>query len=165
MFQLVCGNIVALIGSILMVYAGSAKDRKKIIYIQTLQILAFTISTLILGGFTGTIVNLISIVRNILSYKDRLTNSIKVILILLCVTLSLIFNNLGLWGLLPLLSTIIYTCFMNVKNTIKLKLLIISTMFLWLIYDILIHSYTSAVFDFFTIIAHTVTIYQLSHEK
>lgn len=38
MTQLLCGNIVALLASILMVYSGSVKDTKKIIYIQTIQI-------------------------------------------------------------------------------------------------------------------------------
>lgn len=165
MTQLICGNFVALIGSILMVYSGSVKVRKKIIYIQTLQILAFAISDLILGGYTGTIVNLISLVRNYLCYKDKLARDNKIILILSCTIFSLLFNNLGLLGFLPLISTVVYTCFMDVKNTIKLKLLIIFTMVLWLIYDIFIHSYISAVFDFFSIIANTVTIYQLSHKK
>lgn len=163
--QLICGNIVALIASMLMVYSGSVKNRKKIIYIQTVQILAFTLSNLILGGFTGAIVNLISLVRNILCYKDNLTNDKKLILILLCITFSLLFNNLGFLGLLPLISTVVYTCFMDVKNTIKLKLLIIFTMVLWLIYDTFIRSYTSAVFDAFNIIANAVTIYQLAHNK
>lgn len=163
--QLICGNIVALIGSLLMLYVGTIKDRKKIIYIQTIQILAFTISTLILGGYTGTIVNLISIVRNILCYKDKLTKNNKILLILACTVFSLLFNNLGLLGLLPLISTIIYTIYMDVKTAIKLKLLIIFTVIFWLIYDILIKSYTSAAFDFFSILFHSVTVYQLIHKK
>lgn len=165
MTQLIYGNVVALIASLLMVYAGTIKDRKKIIYIQTLQISTFTLSALILGGYTGAIVNLISIARNILCYKDKLTNSMKAILILLSIIFSLLFNNLGFLGLLPLISTVIYTLFMDVKSAIKLKLLIVFTIMFWLIYDILIHSYTSAVFDFFTMIFHTITICQLSKKK
>jgi hypothetical protein len=163
--QIICGNIVALIASILMLVSGMVKDRKKIIYIQTLQILAFAISDLILGGYTGTIVNLISLVRNYLCYKDKLTNIKQIILIILSVVFSLLFNNLGFLGLLPLISTVVYTCFMNVKDTIKLKSLIIFTMVLWLIYDTFIKSYTSAIFDFFSIIANIVTIYQLYNNK
>lgn len=165
MIQLVCGNIVALIASILMVYSGSIKDNKKIIYIQTIQISLLTASTLILGGYTGAIVNLISIVRNILCYKDKLTNNIKIVLVLLCIPPSLMFNNLGFLGLLPLMSTIIFTCFMNVKSTIKLKYLLILTLSFWVIYDILIRSYTSAIFEFLAIIIHTVTICQLLRKK
>ena len=162
--QLILGNIVALIASILMLVSGIVKDRKKIIYIQTLQILAFAISDLILGGYTSTIVNLISLARNYWCYKDKLDNTKKTILIILSIVFSLLFNNLGFLGLLPLISTVVYTCFMSTKNTIKLKLLIIFTMILWLIYDIFIQSYISAIFDFFSIIANAVTIYQLTKE-
>ena len=165
MAQLICGNFIALLGSLLMVYLGSIKDTKKIIFIQTIQIFLFTLSTLILGGFSGAIVNAISVARNILCYKDKLTNTAKTILILLCIPPSLIFNNLGLLGLLPLVSTILYTCFMNVKSPIKLKYLLIITLSFWVIYDILIYSYASAIFEFFAIIAHIITLYQLSHKK
>ena len=165
MIQLICGNIVALIASILMLISGIVKDRKKIIYIQSLQIIAFAISDLILGGYTGTIINLISLIRNYLCYKDNLTNAKKTILIFFSIVFTLLFNNLGFLGLLPLISSVVYTCFMDVKNTVKLKLLIIFTMILWLIYDTIIHSYISAIFDFFTIIANVVTIYQLARKK
>lgn len=165
MAQIICGNIVALIGSILMVISGSLKNSKKIIYVQTIQILAFTISTLILGGYTGAIINLISIVRNILCYKDKLTKNMKILLIVPSIILSLLFNNLGFIGLFPLISLIVYTCFMSTKNTIRLKSIILFTVILWFAYDIFIRSYTSAIFDFFTIIASLITIYQLSHKK
>ena len=165
MVSIIIGNIIALIASILMVYSGMLKQKKKILYFQTVQIGMSVISNIVLGGITGAIINALSMIRNILCYKDKLTNTSKVILILLSITLSLLFNNLGFLGLLPLISTIVYTCFMNVKNTIKLKLLIIFTMIMWLIYDVLIRSYTSAVFDLFNILANTITIYQLSRNK
>ena len=161
MIQLISGNIVALIASILMVISGSLKDRKKIIYVQTLQIIAFTITDLILGGYTGAIINLISLVRNVLSYNDKLNNTAKIILIILSISLSLYFNNLGLIGLLPIISMVAFTLFMNTKDTIKLKALIIFTMVLWLIFDIYIKSYTSAIFDFISIIANIFTSIQL----
>ena len=165
MLQLITGNIIALIASILMVISGSIKDRKKIIYVQTIQILFFTISDIILGGYTGAIINLISLVRNILTYNDKLTNIAKAILITLSVSLSLYFNNLGFLGLLPIISMVTFTLFMNTKNTIKLKLLIAFTMVLWLIYDITIRSYTSSIFDFLSLIANIVTVYQLINKN
>lgn len=159
--QLILGNIVALIASILMVISGSLKDRKKIIYVQTLQIIAFTISDLILGGYTGAIINVISLIRNNLSYVDKLTTMPKIILITLSIVLSICFNNLGLVGMLPVISMVSFTLLMNIKDVIKFKLLIIFTMILWFTFDLCIRSYTSAIFDFFSIIANIFTAYQL----
>ena len=77
--------------------------------------------------------------------------------------LSLYFNNLSFIGLLPLLSTILYTTLMNVKDIKKFKYLTITTMLLWLIYDICIMNYVSALFDLLTIGSNSIAIYQLKN--
>ena len=106
--QIIIGNIIALIASIIMVYSGYLKQKKKILYAQTIQIGLSVLSNIVLGGITGAIINAISCVRNILCYKEKLNNKSKIILITLATILSLCFNNLGTIGLLPLISTITY---------------------------------------------------------
>ena len=162
MINIIVGNIIALIGSLFMVYSGIIKNKKKTIYVQTVQIVMSIISNIVLGGITGAIINTISCIRNILCYKDKLKIKEKAILIALSTTLSLCFNNLGLIGILPLISTITYTILMDIKDVTKYKLLVIFTMILWCIYDINIKSYSSAIFDFLNIITNSIAIYQLS---
>ena len=158
MNYLLIGNIIALIASLLMVYTGLIKKKKKIIYIQTIQIILLVISNIVLGGITGAIINAISCIRNILSYKDKLDTKAKILIILFASVLSITFNNLGFIGLLPLISIVAYTCLMNTKNITNFKLLIIFTLIMWLIYDIYIKSYTSAIFDFATIITNIISL-------
>ena len=50
---------------------------------------------------------------------------------------------------------------MNIEDVIKFKLIIILSMIMWLIYDIYIISYTSAIFDFLHIIANIISIYKI----
>ena len=158
MNTVIIGNIIALIGSILMTYSGLLKKKETIIIVQTIQIILFIISNLILGGITGAIINLISCIRNILCYKDKLNKKAQAIILTLATIFSLMFNNLGFIGLLPLISAITYTLFMNEKNIIKFKSLIILSSILWLIYDLIILSYTSAIFDFITILTNIISI-------
>lgn len=163
--QIIIGNIIALIGSLLMVYSGLVKKKKMIIYIQTVQMLMFVLSNMILGGITGVITNIFGCIRNILCYKNKLNNSKKIILILITIAFSLSFNNLGFIGLLPLISTVTYTLLIDLKDVLKFKILVISTTILWYIYDIYIQSYTSAIFDFMTIITNSIAIYKLHSLK
>jgi hypothetical protein len=142
--NLIIGNIIALIASLLMVYSGTLKQKKKILYFQTLQIGSFVISDLVLGGLSGAIINALSLVRNILCYKDKLGLKEKLIITILSIILTLRFNNLGLIGLFPLISTVTYIWLMNIKNVINFKLLIIS-----------------AIFDVMNIIANIVTIFKI----
>ena len=163
--NILIGNIIALIGSILMVYSGTIKHKKKILYVQTIQICLFIISNLVLGGITGAIINGIGCIRNILCYHEKLGLKEKIILSLASIILSLYFNNLGIIGLLPLISTVVYIFLMNIKNVKKFKMLVIFTMIMWLVYDLFIKSYTSALFDFMTIITNMVVILKMKKKR
>lgn len=158
---IIIGNIIALIAASISIIIGIIKNRKKIIYIQTIQFFTYTISNLVLGGISGAIADLIGMVRNILSYKEKLTKFAITLILVISTILTLMFNNLGFIGLLPLFSTIIYTVFINEKNPLKFKLLFLITAILWFFYDFAIKAYTSATFDFFTIITSSVTAYQI----
>lgn len=160
--MIVIGNVIALIASLVMVYSGLLKQKKKILYVQTVQIGLSVISNIVLGGVTGAIINALSCIRNILCYKDKLGLKEKIIITFLSIILSLKFNNLGLIGLFPLISTVSYIWLMNTKDVIKFKILNIFTMLMWLIYDICIQSYTSSIFDFANIIANLIAIFQVT---
>ncbi len=155
---LIIGNVIALIAALMMVYSGVLNSKKKILFIQTIQIGLSVISNIILGGITGAIINSISLIRNIICYKEKLTTNIKVIITIVAVALSIIFNNLGVIGYLPVISTVTYIWLMTIKDVKSFKLLIAFTMLMWFIYDLVIKSYTSAVFDFANLIANIVTV-------
>ena len=158
----IIGNIIAFIASIIMVYSGYIKDKKKILYAQTIQIGLFILSNIVLGGITGAIINVLNCIRNILCYKERLNNIVKIVLIVIATILTICFNNLGIIGLLPLASMILYVLFMNTKDVVKFKYLILSTMVLWLIYDFSIKSYVSTCFDILTIVTNIISIIQIN---
>ena len=161
MNTILIANAIALIASLLMVYTGYIKKKEKILFFQTIQIGLSVISNLILGGITGAIINALGLIRNILCYKEKLNKMAQIILIILSILLGVYFNNLALIGLLPIISNVVYIVFMNIKDVIKFKYLIIFTMTMWLIYDIYIMSYTSAVFDLGNIIANIISIIQI----
>lgn len=161
MIQIVIGNIIALIASILMVFAGLQKKKKKILFTQIIQIALSVISNLVLGGYTGAIINALSCVRDILCYKEKMGNKEKIIIIILAVGVSLTFNNLEWIGLLPVVAAVVYIIFMNTKDVVRFKYLIIFSMIMWLVYDIYIKSYMSGIFDFMSVITNLIAIYQI----
>ena len=121
--NILIGNIIALVASLIMVYTGILKNKKKIIYLQTVQIGLSVISNIVLGGISGAIINGISCIRNVLCYKGMLTTMFKILIVIISIILTLLFNNLGIIGLLPLISIVVYTLFMDTKKVITLKLL------------------------------------------
>jgi hypothetical protein len=155
------GNLIALVAAILMVYSGFLKKKPDILFVQTIQLGMSVLSNIILGGITGAIINAISCIRNILCYKNKFSIIYKIIIISIAIILSLLYNNLGLIGLLPLISFTAYGLLINIKDVIKFKILIIFTMVMWLIYDLNIKSYTSACFEILNIIANLTAIIQI----
>ena len=165
MNYIVIGNIIALIASLLMLYSGYIKKKQKILFVQTIQIGLSVLSNVVLGGISGAIINALSLLRNVLCYKEKLNKAWKLILIILSTILTLKFNNLGIIGLLPVVSMVVYTILIDLKNVIKFKYLILFTMTMWLIYDIYIMSYTAAIFDLGTIIANIIAVIQIKRNK
>lgn len=161
--SVVIGNIISLLASVLMTYSGYIKSKGKFLIVQIVQMSLSALSNFILGGITGTIINLVNIIRNVLCYKNKLNKYSIILILTLSISLSLYFNNLNFIGLLPLLSTILYTTLMNIKDIKKFKYLTITTMLLWLIYDICIMNYVSALFDLLTIGSNSIAIYQLKN--
>ena len=161
MTNIIIGNVIAFIASILMVYSGILKEKKKILFVQTIQIGLSSLGNLILGGINGAIINALGCVKNILYYKETLGLKEKIIITIIATILSIIFNNSGIIGLLPLINTIVYMWLMNQNNIIKFKFLIIFTAMLWLISDFSIKSYASVIFNFMYIIANIMAIIQI----
>lgn len=153
------GNALALVAALVGLYAVTLKKKKKILYFQTLQLCLLGISNFILGGMSAVIINMVSIIRNILCYKNKFKTKEKVIMIIILTALIIVFNNIGTMGLLPLISTIIFTLFMDIKDTKKYKILIVITLIPWVIYDIAIDAYVTAIFDSVTIIVSFVTVF------
>lgn len=158
---LIVGNIIALIAAIIMMYTGYVKNKKKIIFLQTVQIGLSVISNLVLGGIPGAVVNAVSCVRNIVCYKNKLDMKAKMIFVVVTTTLTIAFNNLMFIGLLPLAASLTYIVFMTERNVIKFKVITIATLIMWGIYDICIQSYTSACFDFLTVATNLIAIVQI----
>ena len=165
MNKLLIGNIIALIASIAMVIAGLQKTKKKVLFVQIIQIALAALGNLVLGGYTGAIVNVLNCVRDVLCYKDKMGVKEKIIISVLAIGISLAFNNLGWIGFLPVIATVLYIIYMNTKDDLKFKILVLVVLILWTVYDIYIKSYTAGIFDIISIIANVVTILRIKHLK
>jgi len=123
--RLLIGNIVALIASFIFVYSGILKKKNKILIAQGIQKGLSTISNIILKGYAGAVIHAISLVRNILCYYGKLNVLAKIIITILTVVLTIIFNNLGLIGIIPLVASFLYLWFMDTKDIVKFKYLLL----------------------------------------
>ena len=161
MDRIIIGNAVSLLGATLMVAVGFLKERRTILTIQCLQFGIMGVANFILGGITGAISALVSIVRNIVCQKRPLTVPLKLLFIVVQIFLSIGINTMGIIGWLPIISACFYTWMIDVKSETRLKAVIIIAQAMWLIFDFAIQNYVSFCFDIFTILSNFIGIVQL----
>ena len=165
MIQIVIANIIDFLASMVQIYTGAVKDKAKILLLQILQLGMQTVSMLLLGAIPGAISNVLSCIRNYLCYKDVFTWPVKIVLIVISFVLTVVFNNQGLLGYLPFAVCTVYVLLMDMKDEIKFKLLVTLTFVPWVVYYLVIKSYTGALFALITIVTSFWTLYKMVKAK
>lgn len=163
--NLILGNIIMFVACVIMCLAGLPKSKKATLTLQTIQIVIAGIGNLCLESYPGGIINFISAVRNILCQKGKLTTTAKIILGVTVTVISLLTNNLGGFVFFPLSCFIMFLFFMNTKDPVKLKWLIIIANILWGIHDVYVMAYTAVFFDVLGTITNLIGIYRIKKSK
>ncbi|ETP73207.1 Bacterial inner membrane protein [Lachnospiraceae bacterium JC7] len=157
--NLIIGNVLGLIGSLLMVGIGFVHNRRYILIGQNVQFLIMGIGNLVLGGVSGFVANIISVIRNIFILKRELTKGWKLFFVCIQVLVSSVFLYIGgfRWiELLPIISAVVYTGLIDTKKESTLKIVLSACQIMWLVYDIALMNFAAAVFDVLTICANFV---------
>lgn len=159
------GNLISFLGCLLMVSIGFLRKKNQILGVQCLQFSLMGISNFLLGGNSGTISNLVSIVRNLVFFKVKVTVPLKVSFIVLQILLSLGALKEAPLEWLPVLAAGAFTWFLDVKSEITLKIVMIGTFFLWVVYDLCHQNYVAMTFDILSIFSNAVGIWMLHKGK
>lgn len=158
--NIIIGNIIMFIASIIMVCVGLLKTKKQVLVWQTIQISLMGVATVFLGSIPGMIANIVGVIRNLLGYHGKLNRVAQILICVAAVVSTLLFNNIGWFGLLPIAAVVLYTLFMNTPDVRKLKFLILVTLILWMIHDFYVKSYVSCAFNAFSIVTCVIGIFR-----
>lgn len=161
----VLGNAISMIGCLIMVAIGLLKKKSHILIAQSVQCCFMGFGNLILGGVSGFICNIVTIIRNLVFVKHRVTTGLKLFFIGLQLLLSLgsLSTNLVTW--LPLVSAALFTWFLDTASAAKLKIVILCTQVMWLVYDLYYRNYVAAAFDVMTMVSNLVGFFMVRKAK
>ena len=162
---IIIANVIDFLAAMIQVGSGSLKKKAKILFVQIIQLLMQAVSMLLLGGVTGAVSNVLSCYRNYLCYKEKLTTFWKAALIAASVVLTVLLNDQGWLGLIPVVVCTVYILLMDMKDPIKFKLLVTLSFLPWLVYHFAIQAYVGAIFDAATVITNGITLYMMIREK
>ena len=156
--MLILGNAVALIGCVLMVLVGFLRKKEQILPVQCFQFAFLATGNLILGGVTGFISGIVSIVRNLVFARTGGSRNWKIAFIVIQTALTFVTGWPGLLGCLPLISGIILTWFIDLNSDTQFKIALIAAQLTWVVYDWHYRNYVAFAFDIFTILSNLTGI-------
>lgn len=156
MNPLLIGNAISMVGCLIMVCIGFLKKKNHILIAQSVQCLFIGAGNLILGGISGFICNMVTIIRNLAFLKFRNTTALKIFFILLQFVLSIGTLSAGWISWLPILAATLFTWCMDTHSEVRMKFVIIATSFLWLTYDLFFRNYVASAFDVMTILSNCI---------
>ena len=156
---LLIGNIVSFVGASFMILIGLIRKKQNILIAQCAQFGIMGVGQLFLGGITGAVSNGVSILRNLICLKFDFTLPFKMVFMVLQVVLTLLVRPIGVIAWFPTVAACLYTWFLDSKNEVVLKTVMIAGQLLWIAYDASIRNYSALAFDIFTVISTVVGIF------
>ena len=158
---LLIGNSISMIGCMIMVLIGFLKKKNQILMAQCIQCLFMGVGNLVLGGVSGFICNIVTIIRNLVFLKFRNTTALKIFFIVLQFLLSIGTLSAGWISWLPILAAALFTWYMDTDSQAKFKIVILCTQVMWLTYDLYYRNFVASAFDVMTMASNLITLYSI----
>ena len=152
----IIANVVMFIGCILLVIAGGVSDSRRTVVLQTGQLLPAATTNILLGGYTGAALNLVSIARNTVVLKEKYSMPVRIGFMIVMIVTGLVTNNKGILGYGIILGNVVFTACLGLKWEELLKLALAFCIFWWAIYDFTNRNYVGAGFDVATFVSSVI---------
>ena len=158
MNTIVLGNAICFAGSIIMMLMGLIKNKKRFLTVQCFFNAIFALGNYILGGFSGFIANIVTMMRNIFCLKFKMTVWSKLVFIALQIGLTLASGSTGIIMWLPIIAACIFTWFMDSDNMVLLKIIIIASQLMWAVFDFSISNFATLPFDIAAAVTNSISL-------
>lgn len=143
---LIIGNIFSLLSAICIAVSVVKKSKKDLMYWQIGDTFFGIIANIALFAYAALVISVVCFIRNILSYKNKLSKNITIILLAVSVIVGLYANNLAFIGLLPIIASASYTiCIYLTKNEQQMRWSLSVNLLLWFVHNVYVQAYPSAI--------------------
>lgn len=141
----ILAQLASIIGWLLLIYSYYKEDIDRLLYIQIISSIFYCISYLFLGAYSGFLVCFIELIKGIGYYKTDKDDLIFLVSLPVYIIMG-IFSYNNICSLLPIIGSVI-DGFSLTKNKNVATIGSIISNILWVIYDVIILAYASAITD------------------
>ncbi len=161
------GNICSLLAMGFNALSAGRKTPKGVLWMQTASQTVYAISGIVLRGYSATVQNVVSILRNIAAMRRVENKYLQWLFVTLGVVLGVAFNNRGLIGLLPVIGNLQYTLaiFHFQDDERKIKIFFLLSVVAFVIFNFAIKNYVGMMGDLFVFITTAVMLLKTAKKK
>ena len=143
---LIIGNIFSFFSAVCIAISVIKRSKKDFMLWQIGDTAFGIVANIALFAYAALVISIICLIRNCLSYMNKLTKNITFVLLILSIVIGLYFNNRGVIGWLPIIASASYTiCIYITKNEQQMRYALIINMLLWFIHNLYVMAYPSAI--------------------
>lgn len=160
-------QIVGFLGLGLSIVAFQFKKHQNIVLLKLTSELVFSIQYILLGAWTGAVLDFISVIRNFLFYKfvkKNISTAPVIIIFGLFVVITGFVTFDGVMSLLPIGSKLLTTVSYGMKNERWLRIITLPSCILWIIYNLFVGSYAGALTDTMTLVSLLIAMYKFDYK-
>lgn len=145
------------------------KEKNKILFMQIIAYIFFTIHYYLLSGIVGAICNLIGLFALVViymcdKYNLKIKSSLSLFFIILLIIVSLVtFQNM--YSIFPMVASVIVILSFLTDNENTIRQIGIVSAVCWLIYAVVYKSYVGIVFEVVTLIATVISYFKNKNVK
>lgn len=154
-------RIIGFIGLILTFAAFQTNKHKNIVIIKLVSEFVFGIQYLLVGAYTGCVLNILGSVRNFtylkLDEKGRSTR-IAMFVFMAVFTVAAVFTWDSWLSIFPLVGKLFSTAAYSLKNPRKIRLLNVPTAIMWVVYNVTFHMWEALFADSMSLVSVMIAI-------
>ena len=167
MNEVLLANILTIIGETALFIASTRKNKKDILIYQIVCMFLTSVSSYLLKGYSGIVMGVLGIIRNILSIRNIGSRFLSYLFISLAIVFGYLFNNNGFLGYLAILANVSQSLFiLNRKaSTRQIRLACAFSSLCWCIYNFAIRNYAGAAFNIANSLSYIYNAFRYKETK
>ena len=171
--NIIIGNLISFASFLAGLKSSHAQTMKETLFFNSIQSVLAGLTCLVLGAWSGILLEIIAVPRNMIVAKNRFTDFRKIIFIIIItgVTLWIVLEKTIRTGtfawieLVPLIPTIPYTWLIDEYEDMGLKVLNLATTPFWVLYEILNQNYVSVASEAVTSLFNALSALNIWKDK
>lgn len=165
----VLAQFLGIIGLILLIISTQNNKKKLILLFEIFSNIFYGLQYVVLNLLSAGIMSLISLIKCIIYYNFNKNNHKipKYILIIFIIIISstLLFTYNGIFSVLPIFATILYTYGTWIENLKLFRFIVVIVAIIWILFNFYIGAYVAFIGSIFQLLSGCVAMYRFDVRK